>query len=123
MPTAQPSDWGFASELDDVGGAVAIAGVGEADHTQGVGPHDARRSRPRRSSARSPTPASRRRDVDGIMYTPFAGDQFTADDFRAHFGTSHELWVSTQGGGMVWAGSAPVRRGARDPRRAGDVRS
>ena len=76
MPTAQPSDWGFASALDDVGGAVAIVGIGDADHTQGLGPHDARRSRPRRSSARSPTPASRPTDIDGIMYVPFSGDQF-----------------------------------------------
>src|SRR5262249_31316171 len=27
--------------------------------------------------------------------------------FHAHFGTSHDLWESERGGGMVWAGSAP----------------
>src|SRR5205823_3197390 len=47
------------------------------------------------------------RDVDGIMYSPFDGQQFGADDYRAHFGTSHDMWVSTAGGGMVRAGSAP----------------
>ena len=46
-------------------------------------------------------------DIDGLMYIPFSGDQFDAAAFRAHFGTSHDMWVSTKGGGMVWAGSAP----------------
>src|SRR4029078_7132765 len=41
------------------------------------------------------------------MYTPFDGQQLTGADFRAHFGTTRELWESTRGGGMVWAGSAP----------------
>src|SRR5262249_39184754 len=44
---------------------------------------------------------------DGLMYLPFSGDQLTPQAFHAHFGTSHELWVSERGGGMVWAGSAP----------------
>jgi acetyl-CoA acetyltransferase len=99
-------DWGFASELEDVSGEVAIAGVGESDHTK--------------ASGRTPTAIAAQAieraladaglepdDVDGIMYTPFDGHQFGGDDFRAHFGTSRELWVSTRGGGMVWAGSAP----------------
>jgi acetyl-CoA acetyltransferase len=99
-------DWGFPSDLDDVAGAVAIAGVGEADHTKASG----------RTTKQIAAQAIERaladagldpRDVDGLMYTPFDGHQFTADDFRAHFGTSRELWVSTKGGGMVWAGSAP----------------
>lgn len=104
--TAPPADWGFASPLDDVAGQVAIAGVGEADHTKASG----------RTTTQIAAQAVERaladaglhpRDVDGLMYTPFDGHQFTAADFHAHFGTSHELWVSTQGGGMVWAGSAP----------------
>lgn len=104
--TAPPTDWGFASPLDDVAGQVAIAGVGEADHTKASG----------RTTTQIAAQAVERaladaglhpREVDGLMYTPFDGHQFTAADFHAHFGTSHELWVSTQGGGMVWAGSAP----------------
>jgi acetyl-CoA acetyltransferase len=98
--------WGFASDLDDVAGEVAIAGVGESEHTRASG----------RTTTEIAAQAIERAladaglepgDVDGLMYTPFDGHQFTADDFRAHFGTSRELWVSTRGGGMVWAGSAP----------------
>ena len=100
------TDWGFPSELDDVSGAVAIAGVGEADHTKASGrtPKEiAAQAIGRALDDAGLAPG----DVDGIMYTPFDGHQFTADDFRAHFGTSRDLWVSTLGGGMVWAGSAP----------------
>jgi acetyl-CoA acetyltransferase len=98
--------WGFPSELDDVGGDVAIAGVGEADHTKASGrttKEIAAQAIERALADAGLEPG----DVDGIMYTPFDGQQLTADDFRAHFGTRRELWVSTQGGGMVWAGSAP----------------
>src|SRR5512143_3803104 len=99
-------DWGFPSVLDDVSGVVAIAGVGEADHTKASGrttKQIAAQAIERALADAGLAPG----DVDGIMYTPFDGQQFTADDFRAHFGTTRELWVSTQGGGMVWAGSAP----------------
>ncbi len=103
---ADDRGWGFASDLDDVAGEVAIAGVGEADHTKASG----------RTTTEIAAQAIERAladaglapdDVDGLMYTPFDGHQFTAADFRAHFGTTRELWVSTHGGGMVWAGSAP----------------
>src|SRR5439155_6272121 len=30
-------DWGFATELEDVAGAVAIAGVGESEHSNASG--------------------------------------------------------------------------------------
>jgi len=105
MATAA-TDWGFPSELDDVSGTVAIAGVGEADHTKASGrtPQAIAVQAIERTLADA---GLEPRDVDGLMYTPFDGQQLTAADFRAHFGTSRELWVSTQGGGMVWAGSAP----------------
>ena len=105
MTTASP-DWGFPSDLEDVSGEVAIAGVGEADHTKASGrttKQIAAQAIERALADAGLTP----RDLDGIMYTPFDGQQFGADDYRAHFGTSHEMWVSTAGGGMVWAGSAP----------------
>jgi acetyl-CoA acetyltransferase len=100
------ADWGFPSELEDVSGEVAIAGVGEADHTKASG------RTPKEIAVQAIERALddaglRPGDVDGLMYSPFDGQQLTADDFRAHFGTARELWVSTQGGGMVWAGSAP----------------
>ncbi|MEO2169927.1 MAG: hypothetical protein ABGY42_17785, partial [bacterium] len=31
------AEWGFASELEDLSGAVAIAGVGESEHTRASG--------------------------------------------------------------------------------------
>ena len=46
------------------------------------------------------------------MWTPFAADQLDADAFHEHFGTSHEMWTSTRGGGTVFAGTAP-REAAR----------
>lgn len=100
------ADWGFPVAYEDIGGEVAIAGVGEADQSRASGrtPKEiAAQAITRALEDAGLTPA----DVDGLMYTPFDGHQFTADDFRAHFGTDRELWVSTQGGGMVWAGSAP----------------
>ncbi|HZR83697.1 MAG TPA: transporter [Candidatus Binatia bacterium] len=100
------ADWGHASPLEDVSGEVAIVGVGEADHTKASGrtPKQIAAQAIERALADAGLQAG---DVDGIMFTPFDGHQFNAADFRAHFGCSRELWESTQGGGMVWAGSAP----------------
>ena len=106
MPTPSAPDWGFASELDDVAGAVAIVGIGDADYTRASGRTTqaiAAQATERALADAGLTP----RDVDGIMYVPFSGDQLTARDYHAHFGTSHDLWESDRGGGMVWAGSAP----------------
>src|SRR5689334_4894043 len=98
--------WGSASDLDDVSGEIAIVGVGEADHTKASGrtPAEIAAQAVARALADAGLEPS---DVDGIMYTPFDGQQLGADGFRARFGTSRELWASTRGGGMVWAGSAP----------------
>src|SRR6185369_12125328 len=106
MSSAHSSDWGFASELDDVSGAVAIVGIGDADYTRASGrtTTEIAAQATERALADAGLAAS---DVDGIMYVPFSGDQFTGRDFHAHFGTSHSLWESDRGGGMVWAGSAP----------------
>ena len=99
-------DWGYAERYDDVSGEVAIVGVGDADHTAASG----------RTTKEIAIQAVERalddagltaRDVDGIMYAPFMADQLTERDLRAHFGVSHDIWVSHQGGGMRWAGTAP----------------
>ena len=100
------ADWGHATPYENVGGEVAIAGVGEADHTKASG------RTPREIAIQAVERALddcglRPADVDGIMYTPFDGQQLTAGDYHAHFGTTHDMWESTRGGGMVWAGSAP----------------
>jgi acetyl-CoA acetyltransferase len=117
MPTAP--DWGFPSPLDDIHGQVAIAGVGEADHTRASGrtPKQIAAQAIERALADS---GLQPKDIDGLMYTPFDGHQFTVDDFHAHFGTQQDMWVSTQGGGMVWAGSAPYE--AAQAIRAGRAR-
>jgi len=100
------ADWGFPTPLEDVSGAVAIAGVGEADHTKASGRTPKQIAIQAIERALADAGLSPR-DVDGIMYTPFDGQQLTAADYRAHFGITHDLWESTRGGGMVWAGSAP----------------
>jgi hypothetical protein len=106
MAAAAP-DWGFPSALEDVSGEVAIVGVAEADHTKASGrtPKEIAAQAIERALADAGLAP---RDVDGPLCTaPFDGRQFTADDYRAYFGVTHDLWESTAGGGMVWAGSAP----------------
>jgi acetyl-CoA acetyltransferase len=100
------SNWGFASELEDINGEIAIVGIGDADYSKASG----------RATQQIAAQAAERAladaglepsDIDGLMYIPFSGDQLDAAAFHTHFGTSHDLWVSEKGGGMVWAGSAP----------------
>lgn len=100
------TDWGFASDLQDISGEIAIVGIGDADCSKASG----------RTTQQIAAQATERAladagltagDVDGIMYTPHIADQFDAAAFRHHFGTAHDMWVSENGGGMVWAGSAP----------------
>ena len=98
--------WGFPSELDDISGQVAVVGVGESEHTRASG----------RSAADIALQAIERAvadaglapgDIDGIMYAPRMGGAADERAFRQHFGTSGEMWASSRGGGMVWAGTAP----------------
>lgn len=100
------TDWGFASALDDVGGEIAIVGIGDADCSKASG----------RTTQQMAVQATERAladaglapsDIDGIMYTPYIPDQLNAAAFQRHFGTARDMWVSHEGGGMVWAGSAP----------------
>ncbi len=101
------TDWGRAVPLEIAAGEVAIAGVGEADHSKASG----------RSFTEISAQAIERalqdaglapEDVDGLCYSGGMGARFGADDFHAHFGTSHEIFESPRGGGMVWAATAPV---------------
>jgi acetyl-CoA acetyltransferase len=100
------SDWGFPSDLEDISGAIAIVGIGDADYSKASGrtTQEIAAQATERALADAGLQPS---DIDGLMYIPFSGDQFDAAAFHAHFGTAHDLWVSQKGGGMVWAGSAP----------------
>src|SRR4029453_14481134 len=99
--------WGAATRIEDVRGAVAIAGVGEADHTGASG---------RRALAVGAQAVERALadcgltadDVDGIMYRSGIGPQLDEHAFRAHFGTERDLWVSHEGGAITWAATAPA---------------
>lgn len=100
-------DWGAASAVDDVEGDVAIVGVGESDHSKASGrtSHDIAEQAIARALDDAGLTA---RDVDGIMFGPGVGDQFDERFFRERFGVSQDLWVSHEGGGIVWAATAPA---------------
>jgi acetyl-CoA acetyltransferase len=103
--TTSEKPWGWATELDDIAGMVAIAGVGESDHSKASGrtvPQIVGQAVERALSDAGLAPS----DIDGVMYGGLPG-QFDAAAFHAHFGTSHDLWVSRRGGGMRWAATAP----------------
>ena len=104
---ARRTDWGRATPLELVPGEVAIAGVGEADHTRASG----------RTHQQVAAQAIERaladaglepEDVDGLLYSPGMGTDFDERDFHAHFGTRHALKTAGRGGGMVWAATAPA---------------
>lgn len=102
---SERDDWGWATDYDDVSGAVAIAGVGESDHTKASGRTTQEIvgqavERALADAGIEPT------DVDGLMYIPLA-EQFDVAAFHEHFGTDHEMWESKAGGGMRWAATAP----------------
>src|SRR5215472_12907540 len=99
------SAWGFATPYEDVGGEIAIVGVGEADHSKASG-RTARAIAAQAVERAIADAGLEPRDIDGIMYTPSA-PEFDQRAFHEHFGTAQEMWVSQGGGGMVWAGSAP----------------
>ena len=111
--------WGWATELDDIGGEVAIVGVGDADHSNASGrtPQQIAGQAVQRAIAHA---ALEPADVDGILYSGGLGDPFDAKAFHAHFGTRHEMFASARGGGMVWAATAPCA--AAEALRSGKAR-
>jgi hypothetical protein len=64
------TDWGFASELDDVGGEVAIVGIGDADYSKASGrtTHEIAAQATERALVDA---GLRPSDIDGLMYVPF----------------------------------------------------
>jgi acetyl-CoA acetyltransferase len=97
--------WGFATEYENVSGAVAICGVGESAHTKASG-RTVREIVGEAVERALADAGLEPRDVDGLMHIPF-GDQFDAAAFHDHFGTDHAIWESRTGGGMRWAATAP----------------
>src|SRR5512139_1282377 len=80
------ADWGFATELEDISGAIAIVGVGDADYTQASG--RTTQEMAAQATERALADAGLRpADIDGVMYTPYIADQLDAAAFHAHFGT------------------------------------
>jgi len=113
------TDWGTAADYGSIRGEVAIAGVGESDHSNASG----------RSSSEIALQAVERalddaglrpEDIDGFMSSPGVGDQLDEAAFHTHFGTSQRMWVSPKGGAMVWAATAPYP--AAKALRAGEAR-
>jgi len=99
-------DWGGLVPYEDIAGEVAIVGVGETAHTANSGRNPIAMAA--EAIAAALDDAGLRPDqVDGIMFRGGMNDQFTDEDFRRHFGTDRALWVSTEGGAMIWAGTAP----------------
>jgi acetyl-CoA acetyltransferase len=103
--TTPDVDWGWATEYEDVSGTVAICGVGESEHTKASGRTTTEIvatavERALDDAGLKPT------DVDGLMHVPLP-EQFDVAAFHEHFGTSHDMWESKAGGGMVWAATAP----------------
>jgi acetyl-CoA acetyltransferase len=99
------SDWGRAEPLDDIRGAVAIAGIGETAYTKASG-RTAREIGAEAAERAIADAGLEPEDIDGITWSGAFAD-FTVDDFHDHFGTKHEMWTSPWGGGMAWAATAP----------------
>jgi acetyl-CoA acetyltransferase len=110
VPPAAP-DWGHATAYEDISGEIAVVGAGESDHSRASGRTTEEIAAQAVERALDDA-GLRPSDIDGIMYSPFGGDQLDEDAFHRHFGTSHEMWVSKRGGGMVWAATAAYEAAA-----------
>jgi acetyl-CoA acetyltransferase len=98
-------DWGHSTDLDDVSGRAAIAGVGESAYTKASG-RTAREIGAEAAERAIADAGLEPSDIDGLTWNRAFAD-FDAAAFHEHFGTSHDLWTSQWGGGMTWAGTAP----------------
>jgi acetyl-CoA acetyltransferase len=99
------TDWGHASELRDIRGEVAIAGIGETAYTKASG-RTAREIGAEAVERAIADAGLRPEDIDGITWSGAFAD-FDVAAFHEHFGTGHDMWTSPWGGGMAWAATAP----------------
>ncbi|HEB91125.1 MAG TPA: thiolase family protein [Deltaproteobacteria bacterium] len=105
--TARSPDWGFAGELEDISGQMAIVGVGDAIYQRASGRNATEIALDAIERAIADA-GLRPEQIDGLMQSPFMGDTLSADAYRDHFGTKQEIWMSTEGGAMTWAATAPI---------------
>ncbi|MBI5089081.1 MAG: hypothetical protein HZB15_09565 [Actinobacteria bacterium] len=97
--------WGQAVRLDDLGGSVAIAGIGETAYTGPSGRTGlglAIEAAERAIADAGLTPG----DIDGLTWSA-AEPALDEAAFRHHFGHRGELFTSALGGGMTGAAMAP----------------
>ncbi len=98
-------DWGHSTDLVDVSGQVAIAGIGESAYTKASG-RTAREIGAEAAERAIADAGLEPSDIDGLTWNGAFAD-FDDAAFHEHFGTTHDLWTSPWGGGMTWAGTAP----------------
>jgi acetyl-CoA acetyltransferase len=98
-------DWGHATELEDIGAQVAIAGIGETAYTKASG-RTAREIGAEAAERAIADAGLQPADIDGITWSGAFAD-FDIAAFHEHFGTTHDMWKSPWGGGMAWAATAP----------------
>jgi acetyl-CoA acetyltransferase len=101
------TDWGRQVPLEPVAGKVAIAGVGEADHSKASGRSDLEIAAQAVANALDDA-GLEPDDVDGICFSGGMGARFDAKAFRHHFGTHREMLESPWGGAATWAATAPA---------------
>lgn len=105
--SASRPDWGEPTELESVRGQVAIAGVGESTYS-GPSGRDIKSMALQAVAAAIDDAGLQPAEIDGLMISSDVAGQLTPADFHQHFGTSHPLWFSGQGGGMIWAATCVV---------------
>lgn len=99
---ATPRAWGSVTPYDDCRGEIAIVGIGESAHSANSGRDPVLMAV--EAVQRALDDAGLRPDqVDGLMFNGYMHSQLDAAAFHRHFGTKHDLWVSTEGGAMSWA--------------------
>jgi acetyl-CoA acetyltransferase len=92
--------------LDPIGGEVAIIGVGEAPPSAASGRGSLEMAFEAIDEAI--IDAGLEPDaIDGIMVTGSFPAQITPDLYRAHYGTSRDIWFSEKGGAFAQAATAP----------------
>jgi acetyl-CoA acetyltransferase len=103
----QKTDWGRSIPFEKVEGEVAIVGVGEADHSKASG-RTAKEIAAQAIERAIDDAGLKPEEIDGVCFSGGMGARFDAKCFHQHFGTSHAMFESSQGGGMVWAATAPA---------------